>query len=186
MTCSWCAGDLHPLSRTDSRFCATRCRVAAHRAQPAKQLRDVDRWVRRSVAKVPLTADGCAASSTDPATWCDFATASTSKAGAGLGFVLSNADRIVCIDLDHCLDGKGSALPWATDLLADLPSTYIEVSPSGDGLHVWGFADVTKGRRTDGVEVYGTGRYITVTARRWHHSTTTFADLGIWISRLPL
>lgn len=100
-------------------------------------------------------------------------------AGVGLGFVL-DGDGIACIDLDHCLaDGVPDA---ATErLLSRLPRTFIEISPSGDGLHVWGVAEVRRGRRTvrGGVatEVYGTGRYITVTGRRFRNSPTRLADL---------
>lgn len=144
------------------------------------------RWIRWSATKVPLTADGRAASSTNPLTWCDYDTAAASTAGVGIGFVLSPADRIVCVDLDHCLDGRGRPKRWAEDLLADVPATYVEVSPSGDGLHVWGFGDIDKGRKSSGVEVYGSGRYLTVTGRRWRHSVSSFAELGDWVDSLPL
>lgn len=174
------------LARGDSRFCSSRCRVAAHRALPARQLRELPRWVRWSASKVPLTAEGGAASSTDPSTWCDYDTAIASSVGVGVGFVLSPADRIVCVDLDHCLDGKGRPVSWAADVLASVPDTYVEVSPSGDGLHVWGLADVGRGRRCEGIEVYGQGRYLTVTGRRWRHSRSTFAEIGGWIDSLDL
>lgn len=174
------------LRRGDARFCSSRCRVAAHRALPPEQLRIVDRWLRYSARKVPLTATGANASSTNSKTWCDFDTAASSTVGAGYGFVLTDEDRIACVDIDHCLDGRGRLKSWASEILAGVPDTYIEVSPSGDGLHVWGLADFTNGRRSGGVEVYGSGRYITVTARRWRNSVTTFADLNDWIDTLPI
>ena len=186
MVCSWCSSSVSFLARGDSRFCSPRCRLAAHRALPARELREIPRWLRWSATKVPLTADGGAASSTNPATWCDYATAAASTAGVGVGFVLSPTDRIVCVDLDHCLDGRGRPTRWAADLLADIPATYVEVSPSGDGLHVWGFADVAKARKSPGIEVYGSGRYLTVTARRWRHSRSSLAEIGDWIDSLPL
>lgn len=186
MVCARCSNPVSFLARGDSRFCSSRCRLAAHRALPPRELRDVDRWVRWSRTKVPLTAAGTAASSTDPSTWCDFDTAAASTVGAGFGFVLNASDRIVCVDIDHCLTGKGRPQPWATDLLNSIPNTYVEVSPSGDGLHVWGFGDIVKGRKSAGVEVYGTGRYITVTGRRWRHAPSTFADLGDWIDTLDV
>jgi len=65
-----------------------------------------------------------------------------------------------------------------------MPTTYVEVSPSGDGLHVWGFATVDKGRRSGGVEVYGSGRYITITGKRWRGSVASFADLTDWLITL--
>jgi primase-polymerase (primpol)-like protein len=65
-----------------------------------------------------------------------------------------------------------------------MPSTYVEVSPSGSGLHVWGFADLVQGRRTGDVEIYGAGRYITVTGRRFRGCGVEFANLDDWISDL--
>lgn len=186
MTCAHCSSSLPVVRRGDTVFCSSRCRVAAHRALPAEQLRIIDRWVRYSSKKVPLTASGDAASSTNASTWCDFTTASTSTAGVGVGFVLTNADRITCVDIDHCLDGRGRLLSWAHDIIAGVPDTYIEVSPSGDGLHVWGLADIDKGRKAGGVEIYGSGRYMTVTSQRWRKCATAFADLNEWIGSLPI
>mgnify|MGYP003681262558 CR=1 FL=1 len=71
-----------------------------------------------------------------------------------------------CIDLDHCLiDGKPT--PEARKFLRDYPSHYIEVSPSGDGLHILGLQKEQGGRRQSigglSVERYSVGRYITMT-----------------------
>lgn len=101
-------------------------------------------------------------------------------AGVGLGFVL-NGDGIVCLDLDHCL-AAGKPSQAAQRILARLPRTYVEVSPSGDGLHVWGRASVVGGRKLqrDGlqVEVYGRGRYIAMTGRPFHGAASVLADLS--------
>lgn len=135
---------------------------------------------------MPLTIKGNAASSTNPSTWTDYESAASSSVGVGVGFVLSGDDRIVCVDLDDCLDSRGRLLAWAKDVVDGLPATYVEVSPSGRGLHVWGFGDVDRARCTTGVEVYGSRRYITVTGRRWRHSVGTFAELNVWIDSLPV
>jgi primase-polymerase (primpol)-like protein len=119
-----------------------------------------------------------AASSTNPDTWTDYTTALASDLGDGLGFVL-NGDGIICIDLDHCFDGQPNAL--ATKLMAELPETYIEISPSGHGLHIWGYANLEQGRRFDrnglSVEVYPKGRYITVTGRAIKRAPLAKIDL---------
>ena len=165
-TCARC-GERLLMRRSDARFCSTRCRVAAHRSIPT-ELRSLSRWVRHDAAKRPLRADGDGlASSTDAETWADHRTASASTVGVGVGFVL-NGDGIVCFDLDHCVtNGKPNAA--ALRFLATLPRTYVEFSPSGQGLHVWGFGSVPRGSRRviDGlhVERYGSGRYITVTGK---------------------
>lgn len=92
------------------------------------------------------------------------------------GFVL-NGDGIVCLDLDHCLlDGELTGR--AAEILARCPSTYVEVSLSGTGLHVWGRGEVPKGRRLRGVEVYGTGRYIAVTGKRFGRCSSVLGDLS--------
>ncbi len=171
------------LARRHARFCSTRCRVAAHRAKPTipAALRERERWVRRSAAKVPLTASGMVASSTDSATWCDYDTARRSTAGAGMGFVL-DGDGIACIDLDGCLDEYGAPAEWVVPILAACPVTWVEVSPSGRGLHIWGTADLLGGRRKPyrghKVEVYGSGRYIAVTGTTFRNAPTRLSDLS--------
>lgn len=81
--------------------------------------------------------------------------------GHGVGFVLG--DGFACLDLDHCLvDGRPNTL--ARRVLRECAGAYVEVSPSGTGLHVWGWAPECKGSRKNGIEAYSVGRYITVTA----------------------
>lgn len=126
-----------------------------------------------SAAKVPLTPRGRPASSTNPATWSPYAAV---KPFDRRGFVLAG-DGIVCLDLDHCLV-DGQLTGRAAAILARCPSTYVEVSLSGTGLHIWGRGHVVDGRRLDGVEVYGTGRYIAVTGNRFAGSGSTLADLS--------
>lgn len=181
-------------ARSDALTCSVRCRVASHRAAKRNplpiELTTRDRWVRRSSTKVPLTVDATPASSTDPRTWSSYTEAVKSTAGVGTGFVLSDVDDVVCIDLDHCLDRlTGRLAPWAAAVVRDAGATYVEVSPSGDGLHIWGRADVRQGRRIrrpDGtaVEIYGTGRYIAMTGRRHGSCPSILADLSAVISQL--
>ncbi|MER7833492.1 DNA primase [Streptomyces sp. NPDC095602] len=168
------------------RFCSTRCRVAAHRARRAaaealpRELTARRRWVRRDDRKAPRTTSGGFASVTDGATWTTYRAARAATVGAGLGYILAQGDGIVCVDLDHCLD-DGELTPWARAFLDRCPPTWIEVSASGTGLHVWGRGAVERGRRIrrDGVaiEVYGHGRYIAVTGRRFGQAPDTLADL---------
>src|SRR5689334_7559560 len=192
-TCEQCGGPLAIMARSHTVTCSPRCRKARSRAKattlPA-ELTTRDRWVRHGATKVPLTTGGIPASSTDRATWSTHKNASASTASVGLGFVLSDTDDIVCLDLDHCLNPlTGRLAPWAAAILRDADATYVEVSPSGDGLHIWGRADVRQGRRIrrpDGtaVEIYGTGRYITVTGRRHGSCPSILADLSAVIASL--
>jgi primase-polymerase (primpol)-like protein len=190
-TCERCHQPINWAVRGDAHFCSVRCRVAAHRARHASDcpvpsvLRDLDRWVRHE-NKRPVTTHGCNASVTDPSCWASFAAASASTVGDGAGFVLAG-DGIVCLDLDHCITGKAVA-PWAEAILSRLPHTYIEVSPSGHGLHVWGLGALPAGRvvSVNGgrVECYGQGRYLTVTGRRFRRAPATLADLTTFIASL--
>lgn len=158
-----------------ARFCSDKCRNYARRRfmrSPLPQpILDAARWVRYDPNKRPLTTNGAAASSTNPSTWSTWASVQASSAGVGLGFVLG--DGIGCIDLDHCLiDGEPN--DEARRILEQYPNNYVEVSPSGDGLHIWGGAEEQPGRRftTNGglhVEFYSTGRYITVTENVYQH-----------------
>lgn len=135
-----------------------------------------DRWVRwRTVerggrpTKLPVQTTGRAASSTDAGTWTTYDRATASTVGDGLGFVLG--DGIGCVDLDHVLDSRGRLSAAARRVVDSLPATYAEVSPSGDGLHLWFLMPPAPGtvRTVDGVsvETYSVGRYLTVTGKRW-------------------
>ncbi len=192
-TCEMCPEPMPITARSHARTCSPRCRKALSRANKTSlpiELTTRDRWVRRAANKVPLTIGDIPASSTDPRTWSSYKDAASSSAGVGLGFVLSGVDDIVCLDLDHCLNPlTGRLAPWAAAIIRDAGATYVEVSPSGDGLHIWGRADVRQGRRIrrpDGtaVEVYGTGRYIAMTGRRHGSCPSILADLSAVVIKL--
>lgn len=130
------------------------------------ELRELPRWVRWMGRKIPRAVNGQMASSTNPLTWSTYREAKRSKIGVGLGFVL-NGDGIVCLDLDHCIGRDGDLTDGADVLVRLAGDTYIEMSPSGHGLHIWGRAPLPHGRkvtfRGQPVEVYPSGRYMTVT-----------------------
>jgi primase-polymerase (primpol)-like protein len=166
-----------------------RSRANARKVLP-DELTTCDRWVRRAADKRPLTVAGMAASSTDPRTWSTYKDAAASTAGAGLGFVLSDVDDIVCLDLDKAINPiTGRLAPWAAAIVRDAGTTFTEVSQSGTGLHVFGYANVRHGRRirrSDGtaVEIYGTGRYIAVTGVRLRDCPSVLADVTDVVTRI--
>ena len=146
-------------------------------------LQDRQQWVcwRRlerdgRATKVPFSPEGKPASVSDPGTWTDFETALNAYQQGGfdgIGFVLTQDDGIVCVDLDHARNGAG----WKDEALeiVRMLDTYTEISPSGDGLHVWAFGKLPNGRRRNGkVEMYDSGRFITVTG---DHLPITPTDL---------
>lgn len=129
-------------------------------------------------SKVPITPGGIFARTNDRTTWRDFATAcrAAERGGVdGVGFVFDGSG-IAGIDLDHCIS-DGMLEPWAADIVDACAGTFIEVSPSGTGLHIYGRGTVGAGRRLVGVEVYDRGRFFTVTGNRWGDAPLDLADI---------
>lgn len=164
------------LARADARFCSTRCRVAGNRADRIPKLprsmTSQRRWVRHDATKRPITTSGTPASSTNPATWGTYREVRDSTVGFGIGFVLGGG--IGCIDLDHCIN-DGRVAPWAQEIIDAHRDTavLIEVSRSGEGVHIFNRMDPGRGRMIrDGrnIEIYPpeSGRYIAVTGRPLH------------------
>lgn len=121
--------------------------------------------------KIPVTPGaGAFASSTDPETWTDFETAveyATSDEADGLGFVFTDDDPFVGIDLDDCRDPEtGSVDDDAREIVNQLDS-YTEVSPSGTGFHILIEGELPEGRNRKGsVEMYDSARFFTMTGNR--------------------
>jgi putative DNA primase/helicase len=144
-----------------------------------------DQWVcwRREerdgkATKVPVEpATGGYASTTDPDTWTDLETArdtvGTTDAD-GVGFVFTDDDPLVGVDLDNCRDpDSGTIDEWALDVVTRLDS-YTEVSPSGTGVHVIVKGELPDGRSRSGdVEMYETSRFFTVTGDRLDQTPPT-------------
>jgi len=147
-----------------------------------QELRDRPQWVAwrleerdGKATKVPYHSDGKRASSTDPERWmtCEKAVEAAARLKCdGIGFVFSADDPYHGTDLDKAVDPETEELkPWAVEILNDLDS-YSEFSPSGSGVHVITRAEQPggKGRKTyidkssgEAVEMYGSGRYFTIT-----------------------
>lgn len=85
----------------------------------------------------------------------------------GVGIVLVEGDGRWALDLDDCLLSSGHWAPHALDLCARLAGCYVEVSPSGRGLHILGCGDLpphsTRDRAGLHVELYSRLRFVTVT-----------------------
>lgn len=180
-TCLWCGVPMPPAKATGrpAKFCSANCRVSAHRARkrmpslPAEMLSQ-RRWTRRD-GKRPVTVSGGPASSTKARTWASFSDVFKSHVGNGFGFMLGGG--IGCLDLDHCLTPDGLT-DFAGEVLAAVPGTYVEVSPSGTGLHVFGLLPEGPGRKVPGVEVYSRARFMTVTAEVFEGAPAVLGDLS--------
>lgn len=110
------------------------------------------------------------ASVTDPANFCDAATALSALPlygdGHGVAFVFTERDPFWFLDIDNCLDAAtGQWKPEALQVLAMAPGAAIEVSSSGRGLHAFftGPASGPGRRGPDGLELYSQERFVALT-----------------------
>jgi len=118
--------------------------------------------------KVPINPHtGSFGSATNPDSWASFEIAreyATEGAAEGLGFVFTEDDPLVGVDLDTCrVPETGTLSEDATEIVERLAS-YTEVSPSGTGVHVLALGRLPGDRnRKDWVEMYDDARFFTVT-----------------------
>lgn len=122
--------------------------------------------------KIPFDPrTGERARANDPATWGGYDAAvnlAVRRGLSGVGFELGNSPYAV-IDLDHVVEADGTLKGYAAEIVEAINS-YTEFSPSGTGLHIWLMLDkplkeyggMNKNAEL-GIEIYDTGRYITVT-----------------------
>ncbi len=114
---------------------------------------------------------GHKASSTNHATWADFAsTIALVTPEQGMGFVFAADDPYTGIDLDGCVH-DGAIEPWVQQLMQRFPG-YAEFSPSGTGVHLIGKGQLQKGWNRKSLETYDKGRYFTVTGNTVPGRTT--------------
>jgi Protein of unknown function (DUF3631) len=126
------------------------------------------------LTKVPYRADqpSSRANCKDPATWSslDIAIRAHIEGGAdGVAFALLGSS-ITAFDVDHCRDVTSGTLHEWAQTLVDRCDTYVEITPSGEGIRILGTGSNRKIHRkfevADGVsvEVYrNCERFITVT-----------------------
>jgi putative DNA primase/helicase len=97
--------------------------------------------------------------------------------GGGLGFVFTEQDPYVGVDLDGCRNPKTSTLePWARQIMTVLRS-YTEISPSGTGLHIYVKGRLSgPGQNKKPIEVYDRKAYFTVTGDRFPGALATIEN----------
>ena len=120
---------------------------------------------KRRQRKIPYSPlyDG-KASTTNPDTWTTYENAMESlKTGKydGIGYVLD--EGIVFIDLDHCRTADGSLTPLAHNIIHHFNDTFVEISQSGEGIHIFALGTIPQAVKTKTVEMYMTKRYAALT-----------------------
>ncbi|TDM10454.1 VapE domain-containing protein [Macrococcus lamae] len=141
------------------------------------ELRTHDNWVlwkkvktkKGAYTKVPYYTKTKKASSTNSTTWLSFEKAKSLYENGGfdgIGFVFDGKSKIIGIDLDNVDTDKLSDHKFI-DNWKD--RTYTELSPSGNGVHLYIIADVPGqfhpgfNNRDNNIEAYSMARFFTVT-----------------------
>lgn len=111
--------------------------------------------------KLPYTK----ASTTDSKTWESFGyalTAASLHGMSGIGYVFTEEQGIIAIDIDDVVQGTGieEKAKKALDLFTG--KTYIEKSQSGKGFHILCRGKMPEEKIKD-IEVYNSGRYFAIT-----------------------
>ncbi len=108
-----------------------------------EELSEYHQWVaweysRDKKKKTPINPHNwMSASPTDSSTWGSYDEAVAASDREQVGFVFSESDPFVGVDLDGCIDLEtGEVAPWADEIVKALDS-YTELSPSGTGLKIW-------------------------------------------------
>lgn len=145
-----------------------------------REMRGYNQWVlwryeddgSSKPTKVPYSAAqgtfGQHAAVDNPHTWASFEEVLAvlerpSCSFSGMGFVLTEHDPFVFVDLD---DSKGDAEKHARQVKVwETFKTYSEYSPSGNGLHLIGYGAVPQGRKRSAIEIYSRLRFMTMTGR---------------------
>ena len=146
-----------------------------------EQLTERPQWVcwrvvereGKKPTKVPYTpGTERRASSTDLMSWRTFREALDAyEAGEppydGIGFCFCSADPFVAVDLDDCRNPEtGGIAPWAQKIADSFTEAYVEVSPSGTGIHIIACGVLKEGVKTKNVEMYGQDRFFTISGVR--------------------
>lgn len=137
-------------------------RVFRDRSALVWRLERVDeRW-----AKIPYGLDGRRCDGTKPTAWSVDQACDAYQTGRFDGVGVPISDGLVMHDEDHKLDALNGIQSDALERIRLLDS-YTEVSPSGEGLHVFATGRMPNplppGRRRGAWEMYSSGRYSTVT-----------------------
>ena len=139
-----------------------------------EELKVSPNWVCRNVKKEPINPKtGRLASSDNPETWASFneAVLYAQKHSLGIGFQFGTGDNlsgVAGIDIDHCRNPKTGALnEVAQDAALIFSGCYVEISPSGTGVHILIYGKLPENARHKikklNLELYDRKRYFTIT-----------------------
>lgn len=97
----------------------------------------------------------------------------------GVGFVFTEEDDFIGIDLDDVVDDDNHIKEFANEFLGSVDS-FAEFSPSGSGIHILAKGEVSdefQQKNDDlGVEIYDEGRFFTVTGNQIRGTSNSVND----------
>jgi hypothetical protein len=148
-----------------------------------QMLRDIPRWIcwdymdygdGKKPRKVPISPNGdYGINYNDPSAWRSFDDVMQEagrRGGLGVGFVFSEEDDIVGIDLDNAYDEQAWLKTWAREITQHFVGAFCEETPSRLGLHIIGLSGKINGRTRielkdgdGGIERYSENRWFTFT-----------------------
>jgi len=122
----------------------------------------------------------------DPTQWTTYADAAAKAAACGfeLGFLFTPQDPFWFIDVDHALIA-GAWSPLAQAICARFYGAAVEVSQSGEGLHLFGqgyVPDHSCKNLEHGLELYTSGRYVALTGTNLTGSASAVHDLSEFVA----
>ena len=128
-----------------------------------KRIRKIDLKGKEKILKLPVSPITFKSDDwNNKEQWGDFETAVNNLESSGcdgLSFVLSRDDPFVCIDLDN-VDNKKQDM-----FINDFNGTYVEISQSGMGIHIFAKGEIEKNfnNQLEKVEMYQENRCIAMT-----------------------
>ncbi len=136
------------------------------------------------ITKVPVNIrTGRFGSVSESGTWSsfgearDYFEANRANGIEGLGFVFSQADPFVGVDLDDCFDPDTGAMEESAERIMRELNSYTELSPSRRGVHILVKGNLPAGERRKGkIEMYDSGRFFTVTGNHRDGTPGTIED----------
>lgn len=124
------------------------------------------------VEKRPINCNtGDYAESDNPATWTSFENAlkyASENGATTVAYALDSKDKIACIDLDHCYREGEQPSAFVDEILSKCGKTYVELSLSGNGLHIFGKTegmDLRSFSRDGDLEFYQKEHFIAMTGK---------------------
>jgi putative DNA primase/helicase len=160
------------------------------------ELKQLSQWVlwrfskneKGELTKKPYQTTGNLAKTNDKTTWTSITNVLLkAKNFDGIGFVFTENDDLVGIDLDKCVN-NGVIEAWALEIIKVFENCYVEFSVSGKGIHIIfkGKIPDISDKRKGQIEIYDQGRYFCMTGNVYNgmNQIIEFPNLSGWLKSI--